>query len=83
MKGSYIGYLGLVLLQSQNIPLILKGFYGTGLASLPLASPIIVIAGLTCYLHHSLKIGKQARLYTIGNSVGILSNGIVLYLILR
>jgi len=78
-----IGYVGMVLLQSQNLPIFIKAFTSGMVAGIPASVPLIVIVGLACYLHHSLMVGRAALLYTISNSIGIISNTVLLYLILR
>jgi len=78
-----IPWLGLCLLHGQNIPLFYRAITTTTALNLPIATPIIVIIGLACYLHHSLKIGRQALIYTIGNTIGILSNIVLILCILK
>jgi len=82
MTRHYIGYVGMFLLQAQNVPIFIKAFTSGMVAGIPASVPVIVIVGLACYLHHSLMIGRVALLYTISNSVGIFSNVVLLWLIL-
>lgn len=73
-----IGYVGLVLLQLQYVPAIVQAIK-TG-CTMPVSSILLFIAGLSCYLYNSVKLGNT--LYTIGNAVGLLGNIVLLIVVL-
>lgn len=75
----YIGWIGLVLLQSNSIPLIYSAFFNG--VMIAIQTPIMTIIGLSCYLYHSIK--RSDILYTTGNLIGIISNSILIYILLR
>jgi uncharacterized protein with PQ loop repeat len=70
----FIGYAGLVLLQLNYVPAIYQAIK-TG-ETMPIASLLFSIAGLSCYLYNSVKL--KNTLYTIGNAIGLLGNLILL-----
>ena len=60
------GYIGMLILQSNNIPLIMQSLNGM---AVNIISPMQTICGLTLYLIYSIQRGDW--LYTIGNSIGL------------
>lgn len=73
-----IGYIGLLLVQLNVLPAILEAIK-TG-ASAPIASILMMVVGLACYLYHSVKTGNM--LYTIGNGVGLACNLVLLFAVI-
>lgn len=73
-----IGYIGLLLVQLNVLPAILEALR-TG-ASAPLASILMMVAGLACYLFHSVKTSNL--LYTIGNGCGLACNLVLLFAVI-
>jgi hypothetical protein len=73
-----IGYLGLALLQFNCIPAIIAALQHGH--STPLFGVVLSIAGLSCYLYNSVKIGNT--LYTVGNLIGLIGNTILLIALL-
>jgi uncharacterized protein with PQ loop repeat len=77
-KAEFIGYVGMAMLQFNSIPAIISALE-TG-ASAPIATIVLSIAGLACYLYNSLKTDNT--LYTVGNTIGIIGNSILLFSVL-
>lgn len=77
-KTEVIGYIGMAMLQFNSIPAIVQALK-TG-ASAPIATMMLSIAGLACYLYNSIKTGNT--LYTVGNIIGIIGNTILLVAVL-
>lgn len=73
-----IGWIGLVCLQFNAVPLIVGAASGTAIA---IQTPLLTIIGLCCYLYHS--IIRHDVLYCAGNFLGIVSNSILIYFLLR
>jgi len=70
MSHKLVGVFGMVILQSNAIPYLVKAWNGV---LPPSALPsIMTVAGLSCYLYYSIK--RKDALYTIGNAIGIASN---------
>ena len=65
-KHLIIGYLGMLILQSNNIPLIVQSIEGQ---AVNIYTPLMSITGLSFYLYYSLI--RKDLLYTIGNGIGI------------
>lgn len=69
-RTNLIGYIGLALVQLNVLPAIWQAFQ-TG-QSAPLASVILMVVGLACYLYNSIM--TKNRLYTVGNGIGLFCN---------
>lgn len=74
-KHNLVGVLGMLILQSNNVPLIIQSWNGQ---EVNIYTPIMCIAGLSCYLWYS--VARKDMLYTISNSIGI-SFAVILLLI--
>lgn len=72
---NWIGLLGLIVLQSNALPFILKAASG----ELPptIIPSIMTIIGLSCYMYRAVKMADW--LYITGNGIGIGSNLMLLY----
>jgi len=73
-KTEVIGYVGMAMLQFNSIPAIIQALE-TG-KSAPIATMVLSIAGLSCYLYNSVKTNNT--LYTVGNIIGIVGNSVLL-----
>jgi len=71
------GWIGLGCLQFNSIPAIISSI-NTG-STTPLASVYLTLLGLTLYLIRS--INANDTLYTVGNTIGIIGNLILLFTI--
>lgn len=69
-----IGYVGMAMLQFNSVPAIIQSIEAG--KSAPIATMILSIAGLACYLYNSIKTNNT--LYTVGNTIGIIGNSILL-----
>jgi lipid-A-disaccharide synthase-like uncharacterized protein len=70
MSHQLIGIFGMVVLQSNAVPFLIKAWQGI---LPPSALPsIMTVIGLSCYLYYSLK--RRDALYITGNAIGIASN---------
>jgi len=65
-KHTIAGYIGMLVLQSNNIPLIVQSYAGQPVNIL---TPCLTVVGLCLYLYYSV-IAKDV-LYIIGNSLGL------------
>lgn len=74
--GHMIALLGMAMLQTNNLPLI----YQTVISHNPvnLLTPILTLCGLLCYLYYAVFIRRDI-VYIIGNSIGIVSSSILIY----
>ena len=79
MFSKLVGWMGLIALQFNSIPLILSA---SGGLTMPITTPMLSIFGLSCYLYHSLFV-RQDILYTVGNSIGIIANSTLIYFLIR
>ena len=79
MLSKSIGWMGLIALQFNSIPLILSASSGL---TIPITTPMLSIFGLGCYLYHSVFVRRDI-LYTVGNSIGIIVNSTLIYFIVR
>jgi len=70
--------MGLALLQFNCVPAIIAALQQGH--STPLFGVVLSIAGLSCYLYNSVKIGNT--LYTVGNLIGLIGNTILLIALL-
>jgi hypothetical protein len=75
-RENIIGLVGLTVLQSNALPFLLAAMRG----DMPptILPSIMTIAGLSCYLYRAIKM--RDLLYIIGNSIGIISNSILIAL---
>jgi len=69
-----VGWIGLVLLQSVNIPPTIATLQGN--ADVPLSMPIMALAGLCCFMVRAA-YDKDA-LYIVGNGIGIASSALLI-----
>ena len=76
-RGEIAGWVGLGCLQFNSIPAIISSI-DTG-ATTPLGSVYLTLVGLTLYLIRS--INAKDTLYTVGNTIGIIGNLILLFTI--
>jgi uncharacterized protein with PQ loop repeat len=76
-RGEIAGWVGLGCLQFNSIPAIISSI-DTG-ATTPLGSVYLTLIGLTLYLIRS--INANDTLYTVGNTIGIIGNLILLFTI--
>jgi uncharacterized protein with PQ loop repeat len=76
-RGEIAGWVGLGCLQFNSIPAIISSI-DTG-ATTPLGSVYLTLVGLTLYLIRS--INANDTLYTVGNTIGIIGNLILLFTI--
>jgi hypothetical protein len=69
-----IGLVGLTVLQSNALPFLLAAMRG----EMPptILPALMTIAGLACYLYRAVKM--RDLLYIIGNTVGIVSNSLLI-----
>ena len=74
-KELLIGYTGMLILQSNSMPLIYQALINS--VAINLLTPIMTICGLSCYLYYSVR--RKDTLYTIGNSIGITSSLILIF----
>jgi len=72
--GEVAGWVGLGCLQFNSIPAIISSVE-TG-STTPLGTIYLTLVGLFLYLVRSLKANDT--LYTVGNTIGIIGNGILL-----
>lgn len=69
-----VPWLGFGLMQSMNIPNVIQALK-TG-QSMPVASLVMLIAALCCYLFDSVR--RRCKLHIVSSSIGIISNTTVL-----
>lgn len=74
----YLGWVGMACLQFNSLPAIFQAVE-SGMSA-PIATVLLTIFGLSCYLYHSIIRGDV--LYTTGNIIGITGNTILLAVIL-
>lgn len=74
---NYIGWIGMGFLQFNSLPAIWAALE-TG-ASMPLGTVGLTIAGLMCYNLRAIR--DKDVLYITGNTIGLVGNGILFYLI--
>jgi hypothetical protein len=79
MLSKSIGWMGLIALQFNSIPLIISASAGL---TMPITTPMLSIFGLCCYLYHSIFVRRDV-LYTVGNTIGIIANSTLIYFIVR
>ena len=66
-KHTYIGLIGMLILQSNQIPLIIQSYNGY---RIDILNPIIVILGLSFYMYYAIFKSKD-MLYICSNGIGI------------
>lgn len=64
------GWIGLLLLQSVNIPPTIATLQGV--ADVPLSMPVMTFCGLCCYMVRA--IADNDKLYMTGNGIGMISS---------
>lgn len=69
-----IPWIGFALMQSMNIPNVIQALK-TG-QSMPVASLVMLIAALCCYLFDSIR--RRCTLHIVSSTIGIVSNTTVL-----
>lgn len=74
----YIPWVGFGLMQAMNIPNVITAIK-TGV-SMPIASVIMLITALCCYLADA--INRKCQLHIVSSIIGIISNLVVLGFIL-
>jgi hypothetical protein len=79
MLSKSIGWIGLIALQFNSIPLIMSASSGL---TMPITTPMLSIFGLGCYLYHSIFVRRDI-LYTVGNTIGLVANSVLIYFIVR
>jgi uncharacterized protein with PQ loop repeat len=72
--GEISGWVGLACLQFNSVPAILSSVQ-TG-ETTPVGTIVLTLIGLALYLIRSIKTNDT--LYTVGNIVGLVGNGILL-----
>jgi MtN3 and saliva related transmembrane protein len=75
------GWLGLILLQSSNIPQLYKSIKTKKTKDISLFSAIIVFFGLSCYLIYS--VIQKDLVYIVSNLIGLCFNTTMIVLIWR
>jgi len=75
------GWLGLILLQSSNIPQVYKSIKTKKTKDISLHSALIVFFGLVCYLIYSLI--EKDLVYIVSNIIGLAFNITMINLIMR
>jgi hypothetical protein len=77
--GSISGWVGLVLLQSATLPTIINRILDPTAAIPPLNMVLLIWGGLFLFLIRAFI--QKDMLYIISNSIGFLSQSVLLYLI--
>ena len=70
-KVSWVGLIGMVLLQSNTIPQTLKVINTGNISSLSTQMFVQTLLGLICYEIHAVKMGD--KLYILSNAIGIVN----------
>ena len=73
------GYMGMVLLQGALLPSLFAVLYYRNKITLPMDYLLMLWTGLVLYLIRS--IVQKDILYTISNSIGVLSNGVFILIL--
>lgn len=73
-----IAWIGMILLQSVNIPPTIATLAGE--ANVPLSIPIMTFVGLACYMIRA--IIDNDKLYITGNAIGMISSLALGYVII-
>ena len=70
-NNNIVGYLGMIILQGNNMPNILAEHL-----LMPIYSPIMAMIGLSIYLYYSIL--RCDKVYIISNSIGIILSIIII-----
>ena len=76
-----LGWIGLGLVQTFYLPQTIKIIRTKQVVGLSLLSWVILWVGLFFYLVYSIYVGD--KVFTVGNSAGMLQSTLVIWLILR
>jgi len=77
--GDISGWIGMVLIQSATLPTIINRIFDPTVAMPPLSMVLLIWSGLFLFLIRA--IIQKDMLYIISNSIGFLSQSVLLYLI--
>ena len=72
-KHNIIGIVGMIILQSNQIPLIVQSYNGMPVS---IYNALLVLVGLSFYLYYS--VARADILYIVSNSIGITFSVILL-----
>ncbi len=77
--GDISGWIGMVLIQLATLPTIINKIFDPAVAMPPLSMVLLIWSGLFLFLIRA--IIQKDMLYIISNSIGFLSQSVLLYLI--
>jgi hypothetical protein len=77
--GDISGWIGMALIQSATLPTIINKIFDPTVAMPPLSMVLLIWSGLFLFLIRA--IIQKDMLYIISNSIGFLSQSVLLYLI--
>lgn len=73
-RSAVVALFGMAILQSNAMPYLIKAWQG----NLPttIVPAFMTVVGLLCYLYYAIK--RRDPIYIIGNTIGIVSNTILI-----